>query len=310
MYGARPPAKVNLTLEVAARGDDGYHQMKSVFLRLGLSDRLNVHPGEGAADRLVVGGLPGCPVEGNLALRALALLRAKVGVTLPPLDVDLEKRIPIAAGLAGGSSDGAAALDLAAACWGVGLSIAERLALAMQLGADVPFFSLEAAAALVEGRGERVTALPPVAGAAGVLLVCPPVTVSTAAAFARFDELGPSRKHPDGHTAELAQALRGGLDGPSLASWAERLRDANDLWPAAASLAPALGGLRDELEHLTATPWLMSGSGPTLFSLQATVEVAAAVGQQLAQSGAALLAEGTLMFATDLVGPDPAWRYP
>jgi 4-diphosphocytidyl-2-C-methyl-D-erythritol kinase len=307
-FEARPPAKVNLTLEVGPRLDDGYHPLESVFLRVGLSDRLTIRPGEGTEDRLVVGGLPGCPADGNIVLRALALLRAKADRPLPPLDVELEKRIPIAAGLAGGSSDAAAALALAAAAWGLEPSLAERLALAMELGSDVPFFGVDASAALVEGRGEGLTALPPVAGEAGVLLYCPPVTVSTTAAYARFDELGPVARSTQRQTAELARAVRGGAGGRELAAWGSRLRDANHLWPAAVSLVPALAELRNELEARTGLPWLMSGSGPTLFSLHPTLAAAAATGKRVAEVG--LPREGTLIMATDLVGPDPAWRYP
>jgi 4-diphosphocytidyl-2-C-methyl-D-erythritol kinase len=305
-YQARPQAKINLTLEVPARGEDGYHQLKSVFLRVGLADRLEIRPGEGAEDRLVVTGLPGSPTDGNIVLRALALLRAKASVPLPPLDVLLDKEIPIAAGLAGGSSDAAAALDLAAAAWGIEPSLPERLALAMELGSDVPFFDLHASAALVEGRGEKVTALAPPAGEAGVLLYCPPLAVSTMAAYARFDDLAMPRTG-EGPTAELALAIERGLDGRGLAVWAERLSDANDLWPAAASLVPELVELRAWLEQQTGGAWLLSGSGPTLFSLCSTVDDAVGVARQLAESQT-LIADGTLIIATDLVGPDPAWR--
>jgi 4-diphosphocytidyl-2C-methyl-D-erythritol kinase len=115
--------------------------------------------------------------------------------------------------------------------------------------------------------------------------------------FARFDDLGlPRSAAPD-------SAILGRL--PDAAA---DLRDANDLWPAAVSLEPQLGGLRDELERLTSVPWLMSGSGSTLFALYASAEEAAAAGTALLGQSPPLL-EGALLNAVDLVGPDPAWRH-
>ncbi|HUG47889.1 MAG TPA: 4-(cytidine 5'-diphospho)-2-C-methyl-D-erythritol kinase, partial [Candidatus Limnocylindria bacterium] len=139
-FSARPPAKVNLTLEVGPPADDGFHPLRSIFLRIGLSDGLTVRQADGERERLSVGGPVACPVDGNLVLRAVALLRQRAGLPLPALEMELEKHIPLAAGLAGGSSNAAAALELAAACWGLGLSAEMRLELASILGSDVPFF--------------------------------------------------------------------------------------------------------------------------------------------------------------------------
>ena len=306
MFTARPPAKLNLTLEVAPRGEDGFHRLRSVFLRIGLSDWLTVRQAVAEHDRLTVGSAKSVPLEGNIVLRALSLVRQRAGLDLLALDVQLDKQIPVAAGLAGGSSDGAAMLDLAAACWGVGLSPQLRLELAAELGSDVPFFATQAAAALVEGRGELVTPLPGVEGRPGVLLVSPPIEISTAAAFARFDDLGqaPAR---DSVTSELADAFRAGLDARGLLEWSDRLRMANDLWASAISLAPELAGLREALEAGSGRPWLMTGSGSALFALYASPQEAVAAGHALSDDKA--LGEA-LVVATDLEGPDPAWRYP
>jgi 4-diphosphocytidyl-2-C-methyl-D-erythritol kinase len=308
---ARPRAKVNLTLEIGERDADGYHALESVFLRIGLADELTVAFSEGRArDELTLGGLPGAPVDGNLVLRAFANIRAVLGRDLPALAAHLDKRIPIAAGLGGGSADAAAAIDAALQMWRASLEPDEIALASAALGSDVPFFTLNAPAALVAGRGERLTALPALAGEAAVLLFCPHLTISTADAYSRFDELGGAPARADGVTRDLAGALLAGLDGHALATtWAGRLRDANDLWPAAADLQPALEPLRDELEHFTGMAWLMTGSGPTLFSLHSNVEDAIITGQQLARAGASVLAQGRLLFATNLVGPDPAWRY-
>jgi 4-diphosphocytidyl-2-C-methyl-D-erythritol kinase len=283
MYQDRPGAKINLSLRVVGRRPDGYHELRSVFLRIGLTDRLTVKPGGAdGADTLVVTGLPGAPVRDNLVMRAIEALRARLGVEFPALDVALEKQIPAAAGLGGGSSDCASAIRLAQAAWGVGLSEEEELDLAAELGSDVPFFLSGLGEALVEGRGERISPSSAMSGG-GVLLFTPPIALRTAAVFDRFDELDPPNP-------------------------LER-EPVNDLWSAAASLVPSLPVLRNELEQRTDRGWLMSGSGPTLFSVYPSVAEAAEAGRALVVSQMPFL-DGALINAVDLVGPDPAWRYP
>lgn len=305
---ASPRAKVNLTLSVGPRGDDGYHPLSSVFLRIGLADELVVAPAPGpGGDVLTLGGLPGAPTDGNLVLRAFAAARRALGHDLPGLVAHLEKRIPMAAGLGGGSSDAAAAVDGALVVWGAGLAPDLRVEIDLELGADVPFFARGGEVALVEGRGERVERLTPPSGELGVLLVTPPVALSTAHVFARFDELG-TVPASESATRDLAQALRDGMSSETLVAWAARLRDANDLWPAAASLAPALPALREHLEAQTGRPWLLTGSGSTLFCLYPSAPQATAEGRLLAQAESEVL-EGAIINAVDLVGPDPAWRY-
>ncbi len=276
MLRASAPAKVNLTIAVGPRETDGFHQLRSVFLRLGLADELEVElpGGHAGPDELAVGGDFECPVQGNLVLRAFQLVRDAVGQPLPPLRSRLTKHVPVGAGLAGGSSDGAAALKLAQAAWGVGLAPAVQDALGLTLGSDVPFFIHGGAAALVEGRGEGVTPLPAVSGGAGVLLSPSPTPLATARVYARFDDLGPPGPSSELITDELASALSAGLDGAALADMAGRLRAANDLWPAAAGLQPTLAARRDRLEQLTGRPWLMTGSGPTLLALYPSSEEA------------------------------------
>src|SRR5262245_29578183 len=158
------PAKLNLTLAVVGRRPDGYHALHSVMAPLDLADRLTlaVDPSPAASDSLHAEGFDPGPVGDNLALRAVDATRRAVRGHLPAappgLALRLDKRIPVAAGLAGGSSDAAAAIDGALEAWGAAgeLSPAERAAVAAGVGSDVPFF-LAGGAALVEGRGERVT---------------------------------------------------------------------------------------------------------------------------------------------------------
>jgi 4-diphosphocytidyl-2-C-methyl-D-erythritol kinase len=281
------------------------------MLRLGLSDRLTVEAGAtGAKDRLTVGGLSDTPVADNTILRAIELVRHRVDARLPALAVTLDKRIPLAAGLGGGSSDAAAALGLAQAFWGVRLSPVEEMALAAEVGSDVPFFVSDATVAEVGGRGEVVRPLSTVAGELCVLLVTLRGGLSTAQVFARYDDGAAGRRsQAAAATSGLAASLGDGLDAAALCGWAERLREANDLWPAAASLDPSLPALRVGLEAATARPWLMSGSGPTLFALYPSVASAVRAGRELV-AGSVVDGNDAFVNATDLVGPDAAWRYP
>ncbi|HZV77622.1 MAG TPA: hypothetical protein VFF63_07700, partial [Candidatus Babeliales bacterium] len=177
MLTFRAPAKINLTLEVLARRDDGYHGIRSVMVPLELADELDVEPSERfvfGCDRSELDG------EDNLALAALRALGE-----LPPIRLELRKQIPVQAGLGGGSSDAAAVLLAAMA--GVFGAPAKRdwLQVARSLGSDVPFFLVQAAA-LVEGTGERVTP----AGAIArwhALIVRPPVSIATAQAYGELD---------------------------------------------------------------------------------------------------------------------------
>ena len=280
---ASPRAKINLTLSVGPRDADGYHPIESHILRVGLSDDLTVAFAGSGPDVLTVGGLPGCPVEGNLVLRAFAAVRRAVGQELSPLAAHLDKRIPMGAGLGGGSSDGAAAIEAAEVLWGVGLSPQLRAEIEVELGADVPFFARGGDSALVSGRGENVNRVPPPLGVAAVLLVTPPFGLSTAQVFARFDQLESSAK------PERAEP--------------------NDLWPAAVSLEPRLAKIRDELQRLTSADWIMSGSGSTLFALYPSPEEAADAGRHIVSAESELLG-GAIINAVDLKGPEPLWRYP
>ena len=154
------PAKLNLTLAVIGRRSDGFHSLHSVMVPLGLADRLSVAVLARGTDTLHVSGRDAGPNPANLVLRAVAAARSAVGESgpTPPLAIRLDKRIPVAAGLAGGSSDAAAALDASLEAWGATLDPATLMGTAAAIGSDVPFF-LAGGPALVEGRGERVTRL-------------------------------------------------------------------------------------------------------------------------------------------------------
>ena len=297
------PAKVNLTLAVVGTRPDGYHALHSVMVPLDLADRLSVATlPPGAADTLHVRGFDPGPVSGNLVLRAIEAARRAAhpawGRREPPpaLAARLEKRIPVAAGLAGGSSDAAAAVDAALEAWDVTLDPAARLALAASLGSDVPFF-LAGGPALVEGRGERITPLPWLRDAdaagdrPGLLLVTPAVALSTPAAFAAFD----AGARVEGGTARLASEhlageLRTGLRVVDLLARASVLASGNDLAPAAAAIEPALVPFKRALLRLLARPVGLSGSGPTHWALYPSLAEASAAADRLREA----IAAGTL----------------
>jgi len=250
------PAKLNLCLYLGSRREDGLHELCSLFEPLTLVDPIEVT--EADRDEVV------CPgVEGdNLAARALAALR-HVGWEAPPLRVEIEKRIPVAAGLGGGSADAAAVLRLArdpaagAAGW-----IPDLEKIAAELGADVPS-QLSPALTLVQGAGERVERLPDPSPHAVVLLPGGG-GLSTAEVFAEADRLGLGRSAAE--LEDLAARLRAtaGSGAPPLA-YTDLL--VNDLESAARSLRPEIGDALDALRDAGASHALLTGSGPTAFGL-------------------------------------------
>ena len=240
------PAKLNLVLRVGAPGPDGYHPLASLMVALaGLEDEVRI-----AADderTLVCSGGPSGAA--NLAWRAVDVLEDACGRALPAR-IEIVKRVPMQAGLGGGSSNAAAVLAGLDALYRLGLSTAELERLAAQLGADVPFF-VRGGTQWATGRGERLTPLPLPADLWAV--ICGPVApLSTAAVYRAFDELGGARP----------------LDPtPPTGSWADGGWVANDLWPAARRLAPQLEAVADDLARLGAHTVLLCGSGGALAGL-------------------------------------------
>lgn len=268
------PAKLNLCLYLGPRREDGLHELCSLFEPLALADLIQV--GEADADEVLCAG-----VEGeNLAMRALAGLRER-GWSRAPVRIEIEKRVPIAAGLGGGSADAAAVLLLAAG------EVAELPELAAELGADVPS-QLRPALALVRGAGERVEPLPdPVAHAA--VLLPDGGGLSTAEVFAEADRLGCGREAAEleklaGRLREVAGA------GASPLSYSELL--VNDLEAPARSLRPAIGDALDELREAGAPVVLLSGSGPTAVGLFADLGAAAEAAEAIDRDDAIVCMAG------------------
>jgi 4-diphosphocytidyl-2-C-methyl-D-erythritol kinase len=182
-------AKINLALRVGSRRADGYHPLNSLFHAVDLFERVAVGPAGTARDELAVTGLGADLVpsdQSNLALRAAALLRREYGPR-PPVRLSIDKAIPVAGGLAGGSADAAAALVALNAWWGLGLGSARLIELAAELGSDVPFAVL-GGNAIGQGRGEILRPLP-APGALEWVLVTSAEGLSTPQVFARFDAM-------------------------------------------------------------------------------------------------------------------------
>src|SRR3954451_19283107 len=254
------PAKLNLCLYLGAPRKDGLHELCSLFEPLALADLIAVSPAE--RDEVVCPGVGG----ENLAARALAGLRER-GWEREPLRVEIEKRVPVAAGLGGGSGDAAAVLRLAAGGGppppplggGGGAARPQR---AGELGADVPS-QLRPSLALVRGAGERVEPLPEPAEHAAVLLPGGG-GLSTAEVFAEADGLGLGRSAEE--LDELAARLREVAGaGASPLAYPELL--VSDLEPAALSLRPEIGEALDALRRAGAPVAFLSGSGPTAVGL-------------------------------------------
>jgi 4-diphosphocytidyl-2-C-methyl-D-erythritol kinase len=252
----RAPAKLNLCLFLGARRADGLHELCSLFCPLSIADRIVVSEAE--RDEVVCAEVPGP----NLAADALAALRER-GWGHPPVRIEIEKRVPVAAGLGGGSADAAAVLRLATGEL-EGLEV-----IAARLGADVPS-QLEPTMALVGGAGERVEPLPD-PGEYAAVLVPAEEGLSTADVYAEADRLGLGRP------AEELETLRGQLRaaagaGASPLEYAEMLR--NDLEEAALSLRPEIGDSLEALHSAGAEAVLVAGSGPTAVGLFATLPAA------------------------------------
>jgi 4-diphosphocytidyl-2-C-methyl-D-erythritol kinase len=261
------PAKINLTLRVIGRRADGYHELESLVGFADLADRLTLSPQAQTALALRGPFAGACgPDADNLVLKAVAALGTRNG-GVKAGRFTLEKNLPVAAGLGGGSADAAAALRLLARLNGIGA--VELADAALAVGADVPV-CLDAKARVMRGLGEILSA-PLSLPALPALLVNPGVPLSTRAVFVAFAGARGSEK-PLGAVPTTTDALIGFLG-----------EHGNDLTQAAISCAPEIEAVLDALARLPGARLArMSGSGPTCFALFGTPAQAAAAAQQLA----------------------------
>lgn len=240
-------AKVNLSLDVGPRGEDGYHPYVSWATSIGLADVIELEVSTSSGKRSVV---VSTGLEDTLVGLALDLAARAAGVELS-WRAQVEKRIPPGSGLGGGSADAAAALVAVAEPLGIAEQIEE---VAREIGTDVPF-CVRGGCARLHGRGELVDAYPPLPPV-GILVAVPPVEVSTAEVFAAFDELPPN---PGGACGVVPPAVL-----------ARRLPDCsfrNDLEAAALRIVPELADWKTEIEGVAGHPALMTGSGSAFVCL-------------------------------------------
>ena len=257
---ARAPAKINLGLFVGPPRADGRHQLASVMQSISLADELVLQaaPPGVEHDEVVCDAVPG----ENLAARALELFRAATGWDAPPLRLRIGKRIPIAAGMGGGSADAAATLRLAIAASGLG-DLDLLFVLAAELGADVPA-QVTPGRWLATGAGEQLQPLPDPVSPLGVLVLAHGSGLSTAEVYAEADRIGIARdaRNIEEHREMLVKAFELGSALP-----AEGLLLHNDLQASAVRLCPAIEKTLLEAHEAGAEKALVSGSGPTVVAL-------------------------------------------
>ena len=269
------PAKINLHLEVLGLRDDGFHELAMVMQSIDLADELTC---QNTADSCIH---LRCDVDGlstggdNLITRAAELLRSRSGFNELGASMHLTKRIPIGAGLAGGSSDGAAALVALNTLWGLGHSQQQLESMAAELGSDMPF-CVAGGLQLCFGRGERLEAAPAPAAALGVVLVKDPtVSVSTPWAY------GECRRLRGEHYLSDEEAFEQRRDGLRRADWLVSMQAdcvpplRNDLQDVVAPQTPSVLTALSLLKQLPGQRRVaMSGSGPSCFALFADQEAA------------------------------------
>jgi 4-diphosphocytidyl-2-C-methyl-D-erythritol kinase len=256
------PAKINLALHVTGRRADGYHLLESlaVFTRFG--DRVEIEPAED--DQLSVSGRYASAVpldDSNLVVKAREALRREAGQTnTPPVAIRLEKNLPVASGVGGGSSDAAAVLRGLVRAWELDIGEAELARIGLTLGADVPM-CLAAKPLVARGIGDELSLLPDFPALA-LVLVNPGVAISTPEIFKAL------AKHDNEGLPPLPRAF----DFHSVRNWLEITR--NDLEPAALAIRPPIGRALSLLNRARSGFSRMSGSGATCFGLFETGNVA------------------------------------
>jgi 4-diphosphocytidyl-2-C-methyl-D-erythritol kinase len=260
------PAKINLCLYLGPIRDDGRHELVSVMEPLDLADTVTLERGQ-TRDEVVCDGVDGP----NLAARAVELFREATGWDGPPVRLTIDKRIPVAAGMAGGSADAAAALRLVHRTSGLG-DDALLHDIAARLGADVPA-QVRPRRVLARGAGERLETIPPAARPYGVLVLPSRHQLATASVFAEADRLGLPRETLDD---------------------VDTTRRVNDLEPAARSLCPEIDEALDAARAAGAQHAMVSGSGPTVIGLFETPDEAECAARELADRDPAPMATAPL----------------
>lgn len=247
-------AKINWALDVLGKRPDGYHEVRMVMQSIDLWDVISIAEKEkGISVTCSTGDIP--VDETNTAYKAAALIKERFGIE-KGIAIELEKHIPVAAGMAGGSADAAAVLVGLNRMWGLNLKDRDIMALAGPVGSDVPF-CVAGGTALAEGRGEQITALSPAEGI-WLVLITPEQHISTAEVYGRLD-LSSISVRPD--IASMVDSLR----HRDLEGIARNMR--NVLEEVTAELCPLIGIIKRDIFGQGAIGCCMSGSGPTVYGL-------------------------------------------
>jgi 4-diphosphocytidyl-2-C-methyl-D-erythritol kinase len=267
------PAKINLHLQVLGSRGDGHHEVRTLLQSVGLADELVVDDDPGGEVTLVVE--PVCAAPGgrdNLVLQAVSALRERTGATRGAM-IRLHKRIPVGAGLGGGSADAAAALAALDRVWDLRLPTAVLTDLAAGVGADVAFF-LHGGFALGRGRGEVVDPLPDLRPLTAVIAV-PPIEVSTALAFAEAGRRLTSREPDATVEAFVAGHREGGVGDPP---WGDLF---NDLEEVVAGRWPVIGRVVRAIRETRPLHAAVTGSGAAVFGIYADLPAARRAAQEI-----------------------------
>lgn len=250
----KAPAKINLSLDVLHKRSDGYHEVEMIMTTIDLADHLELTLLDQNEIRIVSHNRFVPDDQRNLAYQAALLLKERFSIQ-KGVSISIDKTIPVAAGLAGGSSDAAAALRGLNKLWGIGLSMDELAALGSEIGSDVSF-CVYGGTALAKGRGEIITHIP-APPTCWVVLAKPFIGVSTADIYRRLDLS--AIKHPN--TQEMIEAI----ESNSFVDVCSNL--GNVLEDVTLNLYPEVAQIKDQMKRFGADAVLMSGSGPTVFGL-------------------------------------------
>lgn len=270
-------AKINLGLDVLRKRPDGYHEVKMIMQSISLADTLELKKIPEEAIRLINGAErdnPEVPMDKtNLIYRAIDLIKQKYAI-LEGIEATLTKRIPVAAGMAGGSTDAAAALKGMNQLFALGLSEQELCELGVTLGADIPY-CIMGGTALSEGIGERLTPLPPMPEC-WILIAKPPICVSTGFVYGNL-KANELTVHPD------IDGMTEAIQHNDLHGITSRL--GNVLETVTIPAHPEIAVIKDRMLDYGAMQALMSGSGPTVFGIFAEEEQAAEAGTAIQKEG-------------------------
>lgn len=253
MLTLNAPAKINLTLEVLGKRDDGFHEIRSVIQTVNLLDSIRFILTE---DTKITSDSPGWEGNESLVSRTIDLIRQETGYA-GGVTIEIIKRIPLLSGLGGDSADAAIVLRGLNRLWMLNFSEGELTSLAARLGSDVPFF-LNGGTALLEGRGEIVRPLP-AASLDWILLALPPVARQTGKTARLYESLQPLHYTGGEYTAQLLEALKHGSPDSSLLF--------NTFENIAFGLFPGLTDSREDFISAGARIVRLAGSGPVLFTL-------------------------------------------